>query len=470
MRVDLAVQRDVVLVLERTAVVRGRVVTAAGAPVPGAQVVAVPDAPDAGAIAGTLADIADRDGRFELRGLATTPHVVRAAAPGARDRTLASHSGVRITPGSDGELRVVVGAGAVAGTIRFDDGTVPARFTVALPWSEPAAFASPDGRFTVRDLSVGTYALAIAGAGFVNEQRSGVEVRTGETTELGTIVVRRGARVRGRVVDPSGTPVDGATVLVGRTLLGTRARLDTAGMFEAFGGRHAITSADGTFAVEIANTEDVAIVAERPDLGRSILAEVTGTAPIELVLERTGTLVGRVLRGTAGAAATVTAQPLGPVTVHLAVTADDDGRYRFDTLAPGEYRIAAEYHGARVTARAVVASGRTATRDLAIAAGAEVSVKIAAALALDSVLITLVRGDHPLGSPAELAALDEDDVWTQLVVRIPGRAMRDAAHFADIPSGTYTACVTRPSRNAGPIACRTLHVDGDRPVAITLTL
>jgi protocatechuate 3,4-dioxygenase beta subunit len=72
-----------------------------------------------------------------------------------------------------------------------------------------------DGRLTVGPLPARTIALEILPAGHRAERRDGIRLREGETVDLGTIVVRVGGVVSGRVTDAAGEPIKDARVRAG---------------------------------------------------------------------------------------------------------------------------------------------------------------------------------------------------------------------------------------------------------------
>src|SRR5262249_13772542 len=121
--IDLASAREIAIALERTSAIRGTVVTPAGEPVPGAQVVAALDRRRMETLsAEEHAGITDAAGRFVITGVADGPWTLRAAAPGAGPRALSSHPGVPVVHVDD-DVRIEVGeTGAIAGVLRYDDG------------------------------------------------------------------------------------------------------------------------------------------------------------------------------------------------------------------------------------------------------------------------------------------------------------------------------------------------------------
>jgi hypothetical protein len=89
----------------------------------------------------------------------------------------------------------------------------------------------------------------------------------------------------------------------------------------------------------------VVVIAERDGVGRSpsiALPRSSASADVDLVLEATGGLDGRVLRGGKPLPETVViASPRGGTSSNFFVISGSDGRFDFDTLASGPYRVSA---------------------------------------------------------------------------------------------------------------------------------
>ncbi|MCA8950456.1 MAG: carboxypeptidase regulatory-like domain-containing protein [Planctomycetes bacterium] len=145
---------------------------------------------------------------------------------------------------------------------------------------------------------------------------------------LGEILLERGARVRGVVVDGEGRPVANARVFVGN-----EADLDS---FEPQG----LTAADGTFEIEGVSSRSSVVVAysvgySPTELQLSLPGDVLGDAPVEVVLER-GAVIAVNARN---------APPAGVVQLLrggrlLARTVlDENGRAEFVDRGPGRYFV-----------------------------------------------------------------------------------------------------------------------------------
>lgn len=88
----------------------------------------------------------------------------------------------------------------------FDDLPIPSTTTTA------------EGAFRLVGVTPGNNMLAVTTRGFLSDVKPGVQVRAGQTKDVGRIKLRRGEDLVGRVVDTAGKPVANAQVLAGSTL------------------------------------------------------------------------------------------------------------------------------------------------------------------------------------------------------------------------------------------------------------
>lgn len=145
--------------------------------------------------------------------------------------------------------------GGIRGAVIGDDGSTPVEVQFELVEEfeggggqrtspvEPEFL--PDGRFLLWMPRSGNFALRLRAAGWRTEAIDWLAVGPGQSVDLGTIVLRRGAGVRGTVLDArTSQPIAGAMVHVrlagrGRLLLGagaeTRTLTDAQGAFIAAG-------------------------------------------------------------------------------------------------------------------------------------------------------------------------------------------------------------------------------------------
>ncbi len=323
----------------------GTVVSGDGGPIAEAQVVAEPEwSGNAGergrwAVRGDQYRIADSGGRFHLGGLPAGRYRVRAARPGAAEAVLWTQTGQVVATGTR-DLRLVVSApGTVTGRVLYDDGSAPPAFTVAAGYGAPKPFADPEGRFSI-DAPGGSYNLVISGPTFI---RTLVEARVngGGTADVGTITVKRGRSISGRVLDPSGLPVAGATVAAGMLLTGDGQKLYIDD--ESIGAQKTDTDDQGRFMMSGFPPATITVTAGKDGVGRAPSVTVPrgpASAEIDLVLAATGAIEGTAkLDGSPLAETVIIANPVGASSSNFFVTTGADGSFALDTLSPATYLV-----------------------------------------------------------------------------------------------------------------------------------
>ncbi len=271
--------REITVRLARAVSIRGVVLDDRGLPVEGATVQAHPqegylmvlDDPDERQI------VTGPDGKFEIPGLAAGPHEVWASTDGDESWSEATVVGA---PAEGVVVRLV--HVARSGQIRFrlrvpPGGPVPAEVSYDL-----GAFSWRGGEFNMEHLSAGPGRLRLFPDGYAALTLDYV-VAPERTTDLGEFLLDEGVVLRGRVTDPSGKAVEGATV----TLV----------LAHSMGDPHVSTDADGTF--EIPHGERGA---NQISVGRNGFLRGEFTVPGEattpgaaLVLRRGGLLRARVV-------------------------------------------------------------------------------------------------------------------------------------------------------------------------------
>lgn len=364
--VDLQKQpqaENLTLELKVNGVIAGKVVDSKGEPIEGAQVTAFPEVEGRGGMRaafrsmrmrGFSRELTDAGGRFELRGLEPGKYSINATrsgsaaggfwsrmrrrwrrrgSPGAEDTSVVASTGAKT-------VRIVLPKnGGIRGKITFSrGGKNPTVYTVGVSRRSRTPFANADGSFELGDLPPGEYSLRIRGPDFNDKRVDGIKVTAGDIADAGTIQVDPGRTVSGKVTTTDGTVVPGATVMAGRRLFGdgssTRARR---------GAKQDTTDENGEFQIRGLGPEDTQVVAEHPTMGRGTPIKLPpGDGPVKgitLQLAAPAALEGTVADqgGKAVARAMVVARSSsGSISV---VRAGDDGKYRFDRLAPDTYQI-----------------------------------------------------------------------------------------------------------------------------------
>lgn len=245
-----------------------------------------------------------------------------------------------------------------------------------------ASVRSEDGSFTLDDIPPGTWVVNVEARGYQASRAAGVVVAEGQSVEGVQVRATRGTLLRGRVLDARsgrGVPDVGVQAQPAGGAPGGLA------MNDPFGGGGIATDADGAFEIEGLSAGKYVLTTQHPEYPEASLAvEVgAGTTPAEIRLVPGGSLGGSVLSETRRplAGAGVSLVPAGeagfrggPFDESKATVTDEAGRFRFDHLGAGRYRVAASLRE-RSSAPADVVLQASETREdvlLTLAAGASI--------------------------------------------------------------------------------------------------
>lgn len=450
----------VTLRLDVTGTIAGMVVDATGQPLEGISVSAGPDFRDGPREAnrnmmvnfrlrGFPEDLTDSGGRFTLTGLAPGAYTVTAARS-AGQRRRGPGPGGNGTPANTGDqnLKIVLPAdAAIKGRVQFADGRVPATYSVGVGFSSQA-FAAADGRFLLEGLAPQRYNLNVRGAAFEAKSLD-VELQPGQTHDAGVITVEMGRTIGGKVM-AGGAPVAAATVVAGRQIFGSGSSAQAQMGPMNRGNKTATTGEDGSFSLSGFGQGDVTLVAESAE-GRSkalVLAAATpGQNDLTLEIVPFGSLAGTLLQGGKPAEGVfVTAQSTTVPGSLYSVASGPDGGYRFDKLAPDDYKVSATLGmpmmGMRFYSKvATVRSGAETKVDLAVVPGS-IAVQVRAT-AKNGVVgagsVMMVSGVVAAATSRELsyrmaAAGAGSSQW---------KIMTDGGQltFPDVVPGLYSICV-----------------------------
>jgi uncharacterized GH25 family protein len=242
----------------------------------------------------------DADGKFSFDGIqAGNRYTVRATKEGLSSQ---DEGPIAVDAGTDrGDLELKLDAGA---SLRFRLVTaqdapvndVEARLQT-VGGNKRRGFASGpshvdhdkivpegDGRFLIKSLDAGSFDVTLEPPDYTDIVKEGVKLRSGETTDLGTLRVKESKSIAGRITDTNGQPIAGA-VISGLWLAG-EARLS----------REALSKDDGRFKLAGLGDEPVRNLTVRATGYTEASREgaLPGDTAVDFTLEKTGSIVGRV--------------------------------------------------------------------------------------------------------------------------------------------------------------------------------
>ncbi|MGH7151758.1 MAG: carboxypeptidase regulatory-like domain-containing protein, partial [Planctomycetota bacterium] len=348
--------------------IAGRVFSRDGKPLVGAEVYAMPDEGSANArrpfsIWRRDAVRTDEAGRYEVSGLSEGTYRIEAQADGFAQGSLpavnvgSSSADLTLDPLSRLAGRVVDGAtgkpvpGFKARAIR--ESFPGARFLADAEDTEGRA----DGSFEIADLEPGSYKVEVKAEGFAPATAGPFSVSAGATSDAGSIAVFAGTALRVKVVEAGdGSPIAGAEVSVSPAekdgLIGVpMRRIERSLRFVRGGGAleggepdSRKTGPDGI--AEIPGLAEgsylVRVKAEDHAVTRKETFVAAGTpTEIEAALAMGGTVKGAVTRasGEPYPGASIFLESAVHLDIEETATSDSEGNYRFDHVAPGEWRV-----------------------------------------------------------------------------------------------------------------------------------
>ena len=294
---------------------------------------------------GSPADITDDHGRFLLDRLKPERYYVIAREP---RRVGSSESSTMVGLGQHADNVVVklYPAMRVEGKVLIA-GSPPtpckeASMSLSLPGRNDSLYSerSPDGTVYVDRALPGTYEVHVRCKGFVSPNKfPAIEVKDRDLVGLSWEVVPGGI-IRGRVLDQSGTPVEGAHV-------------------RSWDADDSTTGHDGRYELgAVAPGKHTLIVHSKhgvpPPNGWEVDVAERAVVEKDLVLEQTGSISGTVVdaQGKPVVGADVSIQPLANwdaeiwLDVHRdQVESRNDGRFTLDKLPTGEYRVSVSRGG-----------------------------------------------------------------------------------------------------------------------------
>jgi len=284
-----------------------------------------------------------------------------------------------------------------------------------------------DGKFLVRALDAGTFDLTLSPPDYADVTKEGLKLRGGETLDLGTLRVRESKSIAGRITDNQGQPVAGAVVfalwLDGATSHVREVRSNAEGRFRLAGlsdlpVRNLSVRADG-FATA---TKDGA---------------TPGDTAVDFVLQRNGSIVGRVQLSAGGvpAAFRVQAHPeakegqeragfrimIGNRPDEDKVFTDPSGSFRLDGVEPGTVTITVLSDGkapARKTGLVVASDGVADAGTLTLTDGRTLRGRVIAAKDEAPIAGATISLSQPQGF---MMAMGRDNAAAAAITGVDGR-------------------------------------------------
>ncbi len=446
----------VTLELDITGTISGVVVDPAGDPVEGVQVSAGPDFRDnrrridfsQWRLRGFPRELTDAGGRFTLTGLAPGSYRLSASrtssrrrgrrGPGVGDRVVAKTG--------DSNVKLVLEPdGGIKGKVAFSDGTAPESFNVSVGF---VGQEFSDSEFTLDGLPPQRYHVTVRGPTF-SARSLDVEVEPGKTADVGTIVVVKGRTVGGTVV-ADGQPVAGAKVYIGRMVFGNGSSNDVQFGPMGRGTKSDTTDANGAFVLSGFPAGDLTIVAEHETIGRSkalrLPTIMPGQTELVLALEKFGALTGKLTQnGKPVEGVFVTCQSTTTPGALYSVASGPDGAYRFDKLAPDNYKVSAMV-GMPMTGM------KFYSKEVAVPSGGEITIDLTVDPGTVTLDATLTASNGRVGvaqvnlSTGNITATTYNELSLQLAASGAGASqfviVRDGepARMDDVAPGAYTLC------------------------------
>jgi len=343
------------LTLERGTAIVGTVVDEAGNAVAEAEVATQSLSMTGGFVRRTC--VTNDEGRFALAGLPAD----RAYEVTATHADFSRTSQKEVKPDGDPVTLTLrtKGSGTVTGRVLAGDPPAPVTglYVMAVPKGDSSPMGmmtalgmgvekrtlhTPDGRFTLENLSPGIYTFKINADGFVPARIEETELVPGRPLDLGEIRLYEGATVHGLVLDKSSkAPLGGAAILIeeGGGLAGLLKQMDPSQRAEALSGPDGRFTLSGippgplTLRVEAdrhAPTKTTLEIQERVPVA-DVTIDVGPGGTIEgIVRDKAGLpLAGQMITATTGFGA----------SLRLITTTDEVGHYKLENVTPGDYMV-----------------------------------------------------------------------------------------------------------------------------------
>jgi hypothetical protein len=359
--------------------------------------------------------------------------------------------GVSAKTGDENVKVLLATPATIVGKIRASDGSIPPIATVSIGWGNSVPVTK--GEFHLSEVNPGSHELTVRGPDFAATYSSKIEVKAGEEHDVGTIEVRKGRKVSGRVVDNTGAPIAGAEVVLARQLISDGTSLTPkamgSAMDERLGNRRTTTNDQGLYSLRGIGEEESTIVADHPKLGRSTghtVPKGTDKVELDLALLPVGSVKGSV---------TVNKEPAVGIDIlitsetgsaHIVVVKSDErGEFLAERVATGKVKVSAMRNSGGASSMAatnvVVEANQVATATLEIEEGSiglAVTVRGIDDAKIDAAQVFLFQGAADVHTGAELNKLFLSAASSAKMGFAFGTA---SANFDKIAPADYSVCI-----------------------------
>lgn len=291
------------------------------------------------------------DGSFTVSGLGRGPFSIRARRESSEEGLPAETARIdSIQPGAEGLTLTLASPIDVRGVLRDDLGEIAPGLEVRcsrlasgtmgdLRLRERRARSAEDGTFAF-DLPAGTWELCVIEETHVTA--APVVLTVPGTDEAVELICTRAATVRGRVLDPEGAPVEGASVFYDADT----SQVVTA-LMSAPSPESTRSGVDGAFTLLGLPPGDLTISASHDEFAKASASQLVagpGEQLDDLVLRLSegGSIEGICFDddGRTASNRIVTVQSMA-MTSQRVVASDSDGTFRIDGLEAGNYQVVA---------------------------------------------------------------------------------------------------------------------------------
>ncbi len=343
-------------------VVRGRVVDQDGKPIEGAIAFARPVGTFARAQQTLAGQRTDGTGRFEAAGLIAGDYELHAE----HDEYLTPETPPKVTladgqPPEDVRVELEAGGTITGRVIDARKRPVPGATVRVMgkdSWGGSQAHAGDDGTFTLKAVRPANDVRIVAQRGWWEDMRAPgttddaiqgerIDVRAGETSTVEILVAEQFGKIRGKVVDADGGPVDDAFVHTVRESDSAAANAGAARANVRWGQwarTPTLTEQDGSFELDKLEVGRHTVMAMRKGGGEGVVEHIeTGSSGVTIRLGQGGTISGKVALSSGGAPRRFS---ISVQDRRQGVSRDEDffatgGEFRIADLPAGKYTVGA---------------------------------------------------------------------------------------------------------------------------------